>query len=242
MNIIILSFNNAFQLKFLLESIDKNLIGKKKIHILYKYDSDVFESEYLQIISDYNNINWIKESNIKNDILEILSKNEEEFVCLFTDNNIIYKEVNINDLLSILKTDNSVLTATLRLGLNTTICKNLNCNNVILPSEKNESFFKWDWSKHYADFGYPFSINGHIFRSKEISKLIKNARFNNQSNFEESLQIYENYPKNIMCALNQSSVIEIIISPEKLKEFKEQKLSFKSFKFDKIDSYLQVLD
>lgn len=242
MNIIILSFNNAFQLKFLLESIDKNLTGEKKINVLYTYDSNMFESEYLQIISEYNNINWIKESNIKNDILDILTKDEQEFVCLFTDNNIVYKEVNVDELLSALKADNSILTATLRLGLNTTICKNLNCNNVILPSEKNESFFKWDWSKHYADFGYPFSINGHIFRSKEITKLIKNARFNNQSNLEESLQIYENYPKNIMCALNQSSVIEIIISPEKLKEIKEQKLNFESFKIDEIDSCLQVLD
>ena len=59
---------------------------------------------------------------------------------------------------------------------------------------------RWNWTKHYLDFGYPLSFNGHIFNTKEITKLIKKVRADNYIELEEKLQMFDYYPKEYMAS------------------------------------------
>lgn len=239
-NLLIFSQNNPVQLKILLQSILKNCNGDKFVHILFKCTSDEYKNEYLNLIKEkiIENINWVEEKKIKDDVIKILSENNTDFTCFMNDNDIIYNKFNTNDIINILKEDESVLTFSLRLGLNTTYCYNLNCNNVIKPLETNELYLKWDWSKHYGDFGYPFSTNGHIFRTKEILKFIKNIKFNDITSLEESIQIYDNFPKEKMASFIHSVLVSCLINQE---EQNKKKLDLESFNFDKVESCYQEI-
>ena len=79
----------------------------------------------------------------------------------------------------------------------------MNCNNVFLPLKKENNILYWDWSVHYLDFGYPFNLDGTVYRGKELLKFIKNINFDNSIELENSLQIFDNYPKNIMCCFDK---------------------------------------
>lgn len=237
---LIFSQNNPIQLRLLLKSIEKNFNGERNITILFKSTSTEINNQYSHLINEniIENITWIEENKIKDDILKILNESNSDYTCFLTDSDIIYKSFIINDIINALKEDDSILTFSLRLGLNISHCHNLNCNNVIIPLEQNDKYLKWDWSKHYGDFGYPFSMNGHIFRTKEILKLIKNIRFNDIYTLEESIQIYDNYPKEKMISFLNSVLVSCILNQtenSQLIDF-EKNINIESINFDKIES------
>lgn len=238
--LLIFSKDNPIQLKILLKSILKNFNGNKVINILYKTNSEEYKKEYIKLIKEniIENINWFEQDKMKDNVIRILSEDKINYTCFLNDNNIIYNSFNINDVINILNEDESILTFSLRLGLNVTYCYNLNCQNIIIPLEKNNLYFKWDWSKHYGDFGYPFSMNGHIFRTKEILKLIKNIRFNDSYSLEESIQIYDNFPKEKMASFINSVSVSYLINK---KEEYYNNLNLESMKFDKIESCYKEL-
>jgi len=57
------------------------------------------------------------------------------------------------------------------------------------------------------DFGYPLSVDGHIFRTKEILKLTKKVSFSNPNTYEASLQIFDNFPRNKMWSYKHSVLV-----------------------------------
>jgi hypothetical protein len=79
----------------------------------------------------------------------------------------------------------------------------------------NASVIEWDWSKHYLDFGFPWSTEGHVFRTKELLKLIKGVNFTTPDELESNLMdVFEYFPKNKMCSFHNSVVVRDIAGPD----------------------------
>lgn len=241
-NTIIFSIDKATNLKLLLESLNTNGSNMfNNITILYNYTSEIEEIEYNSLIKILTpNIEWIKIINFKKQLLEILKK-KLDFTCFFMNNNLLYKKIeNLESILDLFNQYSNLFCFSLRLGKNITYCSSMETNNVLRDEQYiDDEFMLWDWSKHYLDFGFPLSLNGHIFRTKEIVKLTNVTSFNNPESLEESWQNFDNFPKEMMASYIQSALINDsnIIEYNKQHNPDEQPIEFKNLKFDNINSF-----
>ena len=216
-NAIIFSKDRAAQLHLLLESIFKNAKGVFNLNIIYKASNDDFKNAYKLLEADSNSwdtnlkINFIEEVDFKNQTIELLKSNYE-YSCFFTDDDIIYNPIFEKNIIETLKSDDDIFCFSLRLGKNTKTCYTMNAENVLVPLTEDDNMIISDWSKHYMDYGYPLSVDGHIFRTKDIYKLTINVGFKNPNTYEAALQIYDNYPKYKMAAFIDSALVNTPIN------------------------------
>ena len=210
-NAVIFSKDRASQLHLLLESIHKNAPYLFNLNVLYTSSSPEFEKGY-DILKDMCktnlwNVNFVKESNFKEDLMSLI-KSDYKYTTFFTDDDVLFGEIDYATIENSLL-DENVFCFSLRLGKNTTFCYTMNVPNQIVVSEETENTVAWDWQKSWYDFGYPLSVDGHIFRTKEISKLSKSLNFSNPNTYEAALQIYETFPRNLMESYQQSKLVGI---------------------------------
>ena len=207
-NSIVFSKDRAAQLDLLLKSIEKNGKDVFQIKVIYASSEISFEKGYEKLIDKYPEVKWMKESaNFKNDVMSAIENTESEYTCFFTDDDIIYRKVNEEDLTSKLKEDKDAFCFSTRLGKNTVKCYTMNADNVIKPHHEDDKFICWNWQLHYLDFGYPLSVDGHVFRTNEIKKLSKKVSFENPNTYESGLQIFDNFPKKHMWAYKESVLV-----------------------------------
>src|ERR1700752_1773745 len=89
---IIFSKDNPIRLDILLDSIHKNTNNLFKINVLYIYTNDYYNNIYEKIIKKQSNVNFIKTSSFKDNVLNLL-KTELEYSCFFTDNDYVFGEL-----------------------------------------------------------------------------------------------------------------------------------------------------
>ena len=212
-NALIFSKDRALQLDLLLKSIEKNAKDIFNLNVLYAFSDDKFNDGYNMVIDQYPNVNFIKEKDFKNQTLDIIKDSNEEFFTFFTDDSLFFGEVDENEILNSFKEDKNNLCFSLRLGKNTTFCYVVNSENKLYGEERiGEKSMKWDWQKHFLDYHFPFSINGHIFKRDEIYKFVKKTNFYCHNELEEGLQMFNSYPKNIMSSFEQSTLVNTPIN------------------------------
>ena len=207
-NAIIFSKNRASQLRLCLESINKNAKDIFNITVIYTSTDKEFESGYdkLKLENLSQGVKWIQQTDFKNNILQALQTNAD-LSCFGTDDDIFYKDFDVNKIIETIKNDQDVFNFSLRLGKNTKFCYTMNTTNILHAEILKDGVITWDWSKHYLDYGYPLSVDFHIFRTKDIMRLVKNVSFKNPNEFEASLQIFDTYPKFKMAAFENSVLV-----------------------------------
>lgn len=209
-NAIVFSSDNAAQLNIFLESIIKNATDVFDLNVIFKGTNKDFNESYNRVIEDkrFSNVNFEKETdNFREQVLGIL-KSKHDYFCFFLDDNILYKEIKIEEISSQIESDDDVVCFSLRLGENTTKCYTLGAENVMSDIEDCRDFMKWDWTLHYLDFGYPFSTEGHIYRRKDIYKLTRKSAFVNSEELEASLFEYtETFPRNKIVSYKESALV-----------------------------------
>lgn len=207
-NAIIFSKDRASQLRLLIYSIQKNAPHAFNLNVIYKHSNDEFKQGYEKVKSEFSSLcNFVEQTdNFKQDVLNLLDS-DSEYSCFFTDDDIIYKTFDATKVIKAIESDEDVFCFSLRLGVNTTFCYAMNTPNVFRDYEDNDGVLKWDWSVHYLDFGYPLSVDGHIFKTKDILKLTKKIGFVNPNTYEAGLQIFDSFPKNKMTSFKESVLV-----------------------------------
>jgi len=216
-SVIIFSFNRAMQLALLLESICQYDVNKfLNINILYTYSTGSYQEAYTKLQSRYPQFNWIEETsvsslqfsgsfdffywhniywwlknkklrkkknNFKSAIMQTLLRSKDEFTMFLTDDSLFYREIQISQSqLQKLRKSPLVYSFSLRHGahqdgglydeLSDTIQWNVNRND-----------FSTDW-------GYPFSIDGHIYEKNVIQQIIQQILFNNPNTMEGNIACF----------------------------------------------------
>lgn len=164
MDCIILSRDRACQLDLLIRSIRKHFVNwpLSQFSVLYKSTSERFEQGYSLLKSEHPEFNYIKEQNFRDDLVRILTTPKPDKLMFLMDDNIF---INTFDPLEVSLDDTSVACHSLRL------CPRLNYCYMIDKNMKNPQFsrdLKWVWKGQDCDWGYPMSLDGHIFRTKQI--------------------------------------------------------------------------
>lgn len=211
-NAIVFSRDKAAQLKLFLESVNKHAPGVFDLNIIVKHTSEDFDRGYGMVVNNpaFKDFNFISEEDaFKDQVLELI-KTEHDYVCFFLDDDLIYNDISLDDITGQLEADEDVVCFSLRLGENVTKCYTIGADNVRHDMQYDGDIMKWDWSLHYLDFGYPFSVNGHIFRRKDIYKLVRKSKFRNVEEMEMSLfDFAETFPRNLMTSYKESALVNV---------------------------------
>lgn len=204
------------------ESLSR-LVDSLKKHVKGPWTFCTFDStQKLEMIGPYN---ITGNKNLKEWLSENLMGELDDNYCIIDENKIVIDDIDIQTIDKTMS-DEEVFCFSLVLGKNITHCSNMNCDNIFKPTKEEEGVLFWDWSVHYFDFGYPLNLDGTVFRGKEIRKFIKSISFNNSMELENALQIFDNYPKNIMTAFSQNKMIEVIFEKPEL---------FSTFNYDNLE-------
>lgn len=213
-NAIVFSSDRAAQLKIFLDSVYKNAPGVFDLSVIYSYTNSEHQSGYSKILEDYKyaDVNFLsQEVEFKEQVVEII-KGSGELFSFFLDDDIIYREIKLADISAQIESDDDIVCFSLRLGENTTNCYTLGTNNVLHDIQFDGELMKWDWSLHYLDFGYPFAMDGHIFRKSDILKLVKKSKFVDVEELEMALfDFAEMFPRNKMVSYRQSALVGVPI-------------------------------
>lgn len=215
-NSIVFSNDRPAQLKIFLDSVLKNASGIFDINVIINQSNEDFKKSYDSIVSDsiYSKVNfeYIQE-DFKSQVLKTIS-NSEEYFSFFLDDDIIYRKIDYKNIVSEISSDDDVVCFSLRLGKNVTKCYTLGgVENVMHDMEEKDNIMKWDWSLHYLDFGYPFAMDGHIFRKKDIFKLVKKTQFSTVEELEVGLfDFTEIFPRKKMSSYITSALVGVPIA------------------------------
>ena len=149
-------------------------------------------------------IQWIEETDFRSNVLDAID--DRLFTCFFTDDDIVYRPIS-SDLLFQLD-DETVLCFSLRLGKNLRVSYSRNRPMALRGDiSLGEQFLKWKWTESPFDFGYPLSLDGHIFRTEEIRYLTESISFQNPNTYEASLQTLTFPPRDYMTSYQHSVLV-----------------------------------
>lgn len=210
-NLIIFSKDRAFQLEGLLSSIQVNCNIFDKINVITKATSAEFRDGYNLLTGQYKDVNFIPEVDFKEDLISLMGG---EYTCFMVDDLIAYRKLKG----MIYVTGESLMTKksngffSLRLGMNIRRCEQRD----FTESNKYECCFTYDWTTQpksgWAYWGYPFSLDGHIFRTDYILPMIKDREYTNPNKLEIAFNRYKDAAPKYMSCFNESVVVSIPIN------------------------------
>lgn len=226
---IIFSNNSPLLLDRFLKSASDNNVQAFNFSVLYKTD-ELNESEYLKVFEAHNILNAIKETKFKDDLIGLINAQPDGLVSFFKDTNYFFSELPTADIKKIME-DQDTFCFSLCLGKNIKHCYYNDVNNVLLNEiENSDNTLKWDWVKHYLDFGRPLELGGgHIFHKKEIYKMFKKWNYDDIMGLEGSFDKLDYYPKEHISSFKHSVLVDVIQKSENPEE------ALNTFDFKTID-------
>lgn len=176
---IIFSKDRALQLDLLLNSIYKNFPETSNdIRVIWTASSDRFELGYKILQEEHKGVIFDKQSlEFFYDFHKHTCEAKNKYICLFTDDDIVYRKVN-PDAVLLLDDYLNFVCYSLRLGTNITHRYiNSNLDPDIMPILYSyENFIIWNRTSipPHGYWSYPYSVDGHIFK-KEVLQYVSQS-------------------------------------------------------------------
>jgi len=217
LNIIIFSKNRACQLELLLRSLKIFLQNWQSysVNIIYSYSNNDYEHGYEIVKKQFPSFNYLPETqdqvitnSFKNLVLDCF-KNNQPYTMFLVDDLVFKSFVDLTDAtFNAFVNDPSILCLSLRLSPQIKYCYT---SNIFSPPPKFENNLLWNWQEYpkNSDWGYPMSLDGHIFRTSEIYDLIVfNRSFNNPNTLETQLALRPLASPQMIC-YTESKIVNI---------------------------------
>jgi hypothetical protein len=210
---VVFSRNRALQLEALLSSYECHAANRGSLHILYRADSDRHARAYLSVLSMHSAsvASAVPQRAFREDILSLLSSIETERLFFLVDDQLFVRPVDLSPLCAL---DPCRFVPSLRLGLSLDYCFTRDAPQrvpTLSPLGSADSrLFQWRWSDGEHDWGYPLSLDGHLFSRLEILACIRELPFSAPNSLEGALQMVRNafLPRQGVC-LERPAVVNI---------------------------------
>jgi len=185
-NIIVFSKDRGCQLELFLRSLRIHFKKDKHVFVIYKASNESFGKGYEKTKqSEFENITYIEESNFKKDVLSCILHNDP-FTVFFTDDDIFIKDFDLENInFKNFKNNEDILCFSLRLNKNLEYCYTLEVDITKRPEFCEFNVF--DYRKQQGDYNYPMSLDGHIYRTKEILPILLRLEYQNPNSLEREL-------------------------------------------------------
>ncbi len=187
------SKDRATQLELLLRSTKEYFkeYYDTKINVLYTYSNDSFKEGYDKVKLEYPEINFIKERNFKKDVISLVDINNK-YTIFFVDDQVFKETFEMFEIINFEKNEH-ILCVSLRLHPNMTYCYTANVQ--MTPIKNNV----WSWRGLPGDYGYPMSLDSHVFLTQDILPYLINVDYKNPNSLESIISSYPINKTLMMC-------------------------------------------
>lgn len=198
LNLLIFSKDRGCQLDLLLRSIKHFWTdwSDYKFFVLYKYSNEWYKEGYRRVIKKHPDINYIKEINFKNQVVSQLHE-ENKFTMYLVDDNVFKEQFKFNceDVFEFYKNED-IACLSLRLHPRIKYCYTIKIDT---PPPKFINKNSWVCAGALGDWNYKMSVDGHIFRTKDVVNLVKSLNYSNPNTFEGMMASNELKNPLMMC-------------------------------------------
>lgn len=191
---LVFSRNRPVQLHALLCSLGKMFTGIERVVVLYAASSPAYADAYRDVFrlgfgvaTEY--VRQDDGSGFRCLLLKQLASVATPVVSMLVDDMIAIAECDVSALCQFVD-DQTV--PSMRLGMN---CRYsyAQSRHVGLPHDIEtlpSGLLKWTWENGDAHWGYPLSVDGHLFRTREMLALLRPLRFEAPNSLENALQVH----------------------------------------------------
>lgn len=167
------SKDRPFQLDGYIRSMRRFLKYPVSLTVLYKAtDPDILEG-YECLKREHPEVSFVQESDFGAQTLRWLAGVETPLVFFGCDDVVFYQPVDMALVEAVLREHPSVLGFSLRLGLN---IRHTHTHEDVVPHPAfitESPVLRWVWRGRPSDWGYPFEVNGTIYRTAFIRTLFQ---------------------------------------------------------------------
>lgn len=193
---VVFSKDRAMQLHAFLTSFHEKVTPSITAHVLYHTSTEDHHQSYgdLQKLHKDSPVRFHKQTNnnsFRDDLFLLLTGFHQSRLIFFVDDIVVTEKVDLNDLIRL---DPDKFIPSLRMGLN--ISKNYTTNTQQpFPDFQNGANnvpgkVTWLWRDGLLDWGYPLSVDGHIFSRQELLSMMRLIHFSAPNTLEDALQVF----------------------------------------------------
>jgi len=224
LNVIIFSKDRAAQLDALLRSIRERVEGWEKRSIwsvIFASSTPEFADGYEIVRGEHRSgaLEFIDETSrrdgFRSIVIETMQRQHQANGapwCMFLVDDLVFKTpwpLDGGKPMQRLRADPRVLCVSLRMCPRYDYCYPLNRR---MKPPVMTLFGRWSWRNASGDWGYPMSLDGHIFRYNDIFPLVQQIEFKNPNTFENKLSQNCIATRPLMTCYSESVVVNLPVN------------------------------
>ena len=181
------------------------------VAVIYRASEPQYAEGYQVLKQEFlgkMNVDWIEETNFKNDLLALIEDPESRrggllgrffgcrnavrhpHVMFLVDDNIFIRGFSMRDVIRKLNGTPSAIGFSLRVGKNTTYCYSNRCDQPFPDfSDRGNGILEFSWPGQAGDFGYPLEVSSSIYRSTDLAGFLRNLPYSNPNRLEQGLSV-----------------------------------------------------
>jgi len=188
LSILIFSKDRAAQLDCLLRSLSINFkVPYKQLYILYTSSNNQFWLGYERVKELHTSIpvRWIREISFKNDLIELTNNlNPQSNILFLVDDDIFFREFSNQLIFEMFSPQH--LFISLR-------CSRNYVHHYPPHFISERTYLEWEWNyqkKKRVKWNYPFSVDGHVFHTGNMQKILRKIEFKAPNSLEGRMHRY----------------------------------------------------
>ena len=212
---VVFSKDRAMQLHALLSSFFDTKIGECGIVVIYKSSTEAHKKAYEEVAGIFKNkVGFIEQdaySDLRSCLEQTVSRLPNGKIFFLVDDIVFTEEVDYRFIASL---DLSNTIFSLRMGEHLDYSYTVSSKQSLPESLRIEDgYLVWKWSEGKLDWGYPLSVDGHVFTIDEVLLWITHLKFSSPSSFEGSLQKLNSiYSKKFGMSFKKARIVNIPVN------------------------------
>lgn len=189
MNITIFSKDRACQLELFIRTMRRHFkeFSNHKINVIVKYKDDTHRIAYDILQKENKDINLIFQNGQELSFKQLTINSidpSEKYTVFFVDDISFKNNFSIFDHQFSMMGDPTNMCVSLRMNRGMSYCQTARITYTKIPEIKDN---RWAWRNEQGDWGYPMSLDGHIFRTDDILPIITSIPYNNPTYMESEM-------------------------------------------------------
>jgi hypothetical protein len=206
---LVFSKDRPYQLDAFIRTAEQNAkILKSDISVLYRY-TEGFENDIETLKFEHPEVEFINQKNFREDVLSWLERPDSNIVSFATDDALFTREVPVKTIEDVLLSNQSVTTFTLRMGLHLEHCYPTNSPQKIPDGMISNGIFVWSATGADGDWGYPLSVDGHVFKRELVKGMYRSFDFKDPNSLESNWQNIRHQISPVVCCLPKSCYFNV---------------------------------
>jgi hypothetical protein len=152
------------------------------------------EAAYMDLRASmkHGSVKFVRERDFQSDLLAQLEAAGDSFLFFLVDDIVFTDRVQARDLLEF-STESHILSLRLAPRITHSYTQGIPERPPDLRDIGVSGLLEWNWRDGELDWGYAFSVDGHVFRASEILELARGICFHAPNSFESRMQVFAAY-------------------------------------------------